>query len=121
MTRRDNELARLTAERRVAGRHGTLAAFGWAAYTAGSLVIAGIVAVFGQSMVLARVPVWVDMLLGLVWIMGIAALVITAYVLLGRAADRTRRMRLLARGRCPACRYDLSGTDPDGVCPECGS
>ncbi len=33
-------------------------------------------------------------------------------------AGSVRRWNRRARGRCPACRYDLAGVD--GPCPECG-
>ena len=52
-------------------------------------------------------------------IVGIAAplmlLVTDGYLLLG-----WRFQRAVARGRCPHCGYDLSGTEHT-LCPECGS
>lgn len=36
-------------------------------------------------------------------------------------SGKWRAMAVVSRMRCVQCRYDLTGIDPEGVCPECGT
>ena len=54
------------------------------------------------------------------WFLGALAMVLPAGRLALAAGRRWQRRRHAARGRCPACGYDLTG-NASGTCPECGT
>lgn len=61
-------------------------------------------------------PIWGGLLLNtLIFAIAWALLLVAMFV----GGSRLRRRWRLKRGRCPACRYDLSGTQHE-ACPECG-
>lgn len=88
----------------------------------GAVVLGGVILlrILDKHLGIRSLPL--PVMLGVVGLMGLAALVFLGYLASHGGYHHARMLKLRAAGYrcCPECGYDLRESAPDGSCPECG-